>query len=80
MKDKDQTQTVSMLRKIFPEYENRLEQIYLQDSVFREIAAEILECTEKQEMLYQKTGKRSCSYTDTINELKEELLGYLNDK
>jgi len=69
-----------MLRKIFPEYESRLEQIYLQDSLFREIAAEIRECTEKQEMLYQETGKRSCSYTDTINELKEELLVYLVNK
>jgi hypothetical protein len=80
MKEKDQTQTVSMLRKIFPEYENKLEQIYLQDSVFREIAAEIRECTEKQEMLYQETGKRSRSFTDTIEELKDELLTYLNNK
>jgi hypothetical protein len=40
---------------------------------------EIRECIEKQEMIYQETGKRSGSYTDTINELKEELLVYLND-
>lgn|GEM_PF-6982858 len=80
MKEKDQTRTVSMLRKIFPEYETRLEQIYLQDSVFREIAAEIRECTEKQEMLYQETGKRSRSYTDTIEELKDELLTYLDNQ
>jgi uncharacterized protein YdcH (DUF465 family) len=80
MIEKDQDQTFSMLRKIFPEYENRLEQIYLQDSVFREIAAEIRECTEKQEMIYQKTGKRSCSYTDTIEELKDELLAFLDNQ
>jgi uncharacterized protein YdcH (DUF465 family) len=79
MKEKYQNQTVSMLRKMFPEHEERLEQLHRQDPIFREIAAELCECTDKQEMLYQETGKRSSSYADTINELKDELLAYLNN-
>ena len=71
---------MSMLKKMFPEYEDRLEQLYMQDSIFQEIASEIRECTEKQEMLYLETGKRSGSYTDTIEELKDELLSYLDYK
>ena len=80
MKEKDQYQTVSLLRKMFPEFEDRLEHLYRQDPVFREIAMEIRECSDKQEMIYKETGRRPDSYTDTINELKEELLVYLINK
>ena len=79
MQENEQYRTIRLLKTIFPGFEDMLEQLYRQDPVFREIAMEIWECIEKQEMIYQETGKRPGSYTDTINELKEELLVYLND-
>ena len=80
MKEKDQNQTVLLLTKMFPEFGGRLEQLYRQDPVFREIALEIRECNDKLETIYRETGKRSSSYKDTIDELKHELLAYLNDQ
>jgi hypothetical protein len=79
MQENEQYRTIRLLKTIFPGFEDMLEQLYWQDPVFREIAMEIRECIEKQEMIYQETGKRSGSYTETINELEEELLVYLKD-
>lgn len=68
---------LSMLRTIFPRFEDELGEIYWKDAVFREIAREYIECINKQEMIVEKTGKKSDVYDDTIKELEVELLSYL---
>ena len=63
---------------MFPQLEYELEKIYWKDAVFREVAREYMECINKQEKILEKTGKKSDVYTDTILELKLELLSYLD--
>ena len=79
MKEFTISQTLLFLKKMFPEFESELAFIYRQDDEFREVAEELFICAHKQEMIFKETGRMSCSYTDTINELKEELLAYLNN-
>jgi hypothetical protein len=67
-----------MLKTIFPRFEDELGKIYWKDAVFREIAREYIECINKQEMIMEKTGKKSDVYDDTIKELEVELLSYLD--
>jgi len=69
---------LSLLKAMFPHFEYELEKIYWKDPVFREIAREYIECINKQEMLLKKTGTKLDVYTDTIYELKLELLSYLD--
>ena len=69
--------TLSLLKSEFPDFKNSLDHIYDRDPVFREIAAEYKECIDKNESIYKETGKWSDLFTETINELKEELLNYL---
>lgn len=69
--------TLSLLKDKFPDFKNSLDYIYNHDSVFREIAAEYKECIDKNESIYKETGKWSDLFTETINELKEELITYL---
>ena len=76
----EQYLTQSLLKEMFPEFENKIDLLYGQDPVFREIAGEYYECIQRQEMIIEKTGKKSDLYSDTIKELKEELLGYLSEK
>lgn len=71
--------TLFFLKTMFPGFEDQLDRIYGQDPVFREIAGELLECIQKQELICKETGKASILYTDTISELKDELLGYLQN-
>jgi hypothetical protein len=70
---------ILLLKKMFPEFENKLDYIYRQDPLFREIAKEIYVCISKQEMICKRTGKKSNLFTDTITELKNELLDYMNN-
>ena len=70
---------LSLLKTEFPGFEIRLDQIYWKDPVFRQIAREYHECI-KQEAITQEKGRKSEFYTETINELSEELLSYLNDQ
>ena len=79
MVENNHYQTLELLKKTFPEFEKQLEEIYRQDSLFKEIAREYYEIVKKIEMNYFETGKKFEVYTDTMNELKEELLDYLND-
>jgi len=65
---------LSMLKTEFPGLEHRLDYIYWQDSLFRQIAREYHECIRKQERVIDASSKLYMSYTDTIRELKEELL------
>jgi hypothetical protein len=69
---------LSVLKDMFPQLEYELEKIYWKDAVFREVAREYMECINKQEKILEKTGKKSDVYTDTILELKLELLSYLD--
>ena len=69
---------LSLLKTMFPKFEYELEKIYWKDAVFREVAREYMECINKQEKILEKTGKKSDVYTDTIIELKLELLSYLD--
>jgi hypothetical protein len=69
---------LSLLKAMFPKFEYELEKIYWKDAVFREIAREYIECINKQEMLLEETGTKLDVYTDTISELKLELLSYLD--
>jgi hypothetical protein len=79
MEEYRQSQTLLFLKKMFPEFESNLEYIYRQNTEFREIAEELFICVHKQEKIFKETGKMSISFMDTINELKEELLAYLNN-
>ena len=79
MVENNKEQTLLLLKKSFPEFEKKLDVIYKQDPLFREIAREYYEIVKKMEMNYLKTGIKFDYYLDTINELKEELLDYLND-
>ena len=78
MADKDQPLTLLWLQTMFPELESKINLFYNQDPVFREIASEYHECI-RQEAMLQETGRRTDYYSDTINELKEELLEYLEN-
>jgi len=69
---------LSLLKTEFPGFEVRLDHIYWQDPLFRQIASEYHECFRKQERVIDATSKLYVSYTDTIRELKEELFEYLN--
>lgn len=79
MVENDNEKTLLLLKKSFPEFERKLDGIYRQDPLFREIAREYYEIVKKMEMNYFETGKKFDFYTDTMNELKEELADYLND-
>lgn len=69
---------LSLLKARFPQFEYELEKIYWKDAAFREIVREYIECVNKHEMLLEKTGTKLNAYTDTIRELKLELLSYLD--
>lgn len=77
MAEDDQDLTIVLLRRMFPEFESVIHSAFGKDPVFRDIAGEYHECI-KQEKIYRETGNKSDLYTETINELKEELLAYLN--
>lgn len=70
---------LSMLKAEFPGFEQTLDHIYWQDPLFRQIAREYHECIRKQERVIDASSKLYVSYTDTIRELKEELLEHLNE-
>lgn len=72
-------QTLLLLKKSFPEFEKKLDAIFGQDPLFREIAKEYYEIVKKMETNYVETGIRFDFYISTTNELKQELLDYLND-
>jgi hypothetical protein len=76
-KDKRQYNQISLLKAKFPGYGNRIDQLYTQDSVFRQVAREYCECVRKQEEEIPETSKVYAFYEDTIRELKEELLEHL---
>lgn len=71
---------LSLLKTEFPRFEQRLDQIYWQDPLFRQIARDYHECIRKQERVIDASSKLYLSYTDTIRELKEELLELLNER
>jgi len=77
MAEDDQDLTIVLLRRMFPEFDSIIHSAFSKDPVFREMAGEYHECIE-QEKIYRETGNKSDLYTETINELKEELLAYLN--
>jgi len=79
MVENEKEQALILLKKSFPEFEQKLDVIYQQDPLFKEIAREYYEVVKKMEMNYFETGKKFDFYADTMNELKEELLDYLND-
>jgi len=68
---------LALLKTKFPDFENKVEHSYMQDPDFREISNEYLECIRKQELDIGTIGNRYDCYADTIKELKEELLSYL---
>jgi hypothetical protein len=72
-------QILLLLKKELPGFENKIELVFRYDPIFREIASEYYEIAMKLEMNYQKTGKIMKSYSDTSDELKEELMDYLNN-
>ena len=69
---------LSLLKTEFPGFEIRLDQLYWKDPLFRQIAREYHECI-RQEAITQEKGRKSEFYKETINELSEELLSYLNN-
>jgi hypothetical protein len=79
MTENTRYEILSMLKTEFPGLEHRLDYIYWQDPLFRQIAREYHECIRKQERVIDASSKLYMSYTDTIRELKEELLEHLNE-
>ena len=79
MTENTRYEILSMLKTKFPGLEHRLDHIYWQDPLFRQIAREYHECIRKQERVIDASSKLYLSYTDTIRELKEELLELLNE-
>lgn len=77
MSEEKNDPTLSLLLTVFPNFKDGLCQMYSQDPVFREIASEYKECTDKQEAIFKETGNRSDLFSETISELKEELITYL---
>lgn len=80
MNETQQSRILDLLKKTFPEYENRLEYLYSRDPILREIAREYLECIRKQELSFKDSGKETDYYSETIRELHDELKEYLTDK
>lgn len=79
MVENGQYQILSLLKTTFPGFERRLEGMYREDPVFRQIASEYHECVRKQELDIGTTVNIYDFYADTIKELKEELLEQLNE-
>lgn len=77
MVPEEQYLTLSLLITMFPEFRERIELTYRQDPVFREIAREYHECIRKRDSILKETGEVSEFYTETINELKDELINHL---
>jgi len=78
MADKDQHLTLLWLQTMFPELDYKINLIYSKDPVFREIAYEYFECI-RQEKIRQESGRNTDFFEETIRELKEELMGHLNE-
>ena len=78
MSEDKRYQILLLLKTEFPGFEIRLDQIYWQNPVFRQIAREYSECIN-QEAINEEQGRKSEFYKETINELSEELLFFLND-
>jgi uncharacterized protein YdcH (DUF465 family) len=76
MTAKVQEQTLSLLKMKFAEYEKEVESLYRDHPVFREIADEYHECII-QERICRESGRKPDLYRETIEELKYELLSYL---
>lgn len=77
MKDKEQERTLSLLKRMFPAFKGIIGPSFSQDPIFREIAREYHECID-QVIACKETGDATELYMETINELKEELMAYLN--
>ena len=74
------TQTLILLKETLPsQYENKLEAIYEQDPLFNEISDEYYEVYTKMESKDFKTLEKKEIYLETLRELKEELMDYLNN-
>ena len=76
MAEQQQYQILSLLKTKFPGLEGKLDRIYWQDPVFRQVAREYGECIRKQELQIGSTGKPDI-YAETIKELKDELMEHL---
>ena len=68
---------ISLLKAKFPGFGDRIDQLYTQDAVFRQVAREYCECIRKQEAEVSESSRVYAFYTDTIKELKDELLEHL---
>ena len=79
MVENKQYQILSLLKTKFPGFESKLERMYRQDAVFRQIASEYHECIKKQEVEIGTKGNIYDFYADTIKELNEEVLVHLNE-
>ena len=77
MPEQQQYPILSLLKTKLPGFEGKLDQVYWQDPVFRQIAREYSECIRKRESEIAKTSKVYAAYTATIRELKDELLEHL---
>ncbi len=77
MAEDNRYQILSLLKREFPGFEMKLDKVYWQDPLFRQIAREFHECIANRDMDLEKKGKTHDIYADTIHELSEELLGHL---
>lgn len=79
MVESSQSQILSLLKIELPGFESKLEQVYREEPVFRQIAREYYECVRKRELDIGTTGDTNDCYADTIKELKEEIQNILKE-
>jgi hypothetical protein len=73
-KDEQQYDQIILLKTKFPGYEDRIENLYSRDRVFRQVVSEYCECVRKQEQEVSEASRVYAFYSDTIRELEEELV------
>lgn len=75
----EQGKLLFLLKKDFPEFKNKIDDIYKTKSMFREIANDYYHIVTVLETGNFKPDKKMDMYVATMKELKEELLEYLNN-
>jgi len=66
---------------LFPKYKEEVESCFLKDPHFRVLVKEYLLCKKEVKMLTDSNkAKQALAYTETINELEQELLEILEGK
>jgi len=64
----------------FPDSKERIRELLQADEIFKEIAEDYLYCkTEIEKLSLKKSGDLTIKYSETLEDLKEELLSRLKE-